>query len=471
MAVTQLPPAGRPPADDRTRGVPRRGALRASAGCPPSRPSPTAAPGRGPGGPPSRPRTRTLPMVPVRARGMVVEGADGRRYLDCLSGAGTPALGHNHPVVLQAIREVHDSGTPLQGLDLATPVQDAFAGELRATLPPALADHGRIWFCGPAGTDAVEAALTLVRTATGRDGLLTFPGAHPGTRTEAPWAPGGENDPGNGVRRSAGMLLEPPRSGRGNFPGVSPGRSPGGVAGGGVIPVPDGGRHRTREITAARGIPLIAAELHTGAGRTGSFWAIGHSGAVPDVMALSETIGGGLPLAAVVYHEDLEVRQPDAHAGAFRGNRLAMAAGAATFAHIRENGLVERAATLGERMLRRLRELAERPCIGEVRGRGLMLGLELVEPGTDAPEPGAPRPSAPALAAAVQRECLHRGLIVGLGGRDAAVVRLLPPLTVSDEQAEAVLDRLADAVEAAERGAGTASGPHRPGLPPRRPGR
>src|SRR3954469_14582819 len=120
----------------------------------------------------ARTYARALPIVPVRARGLTIEGADGRRYLDCLSGAGALALGHNHPVVLEAIRAVLDSGAPLQVLDLATPVQDVFTNELFATLPPEFAAHARVQFCGPADTDAVEAALKLVRTATGRDGLL-----------------------------------------------------------------------------------------------------------------------------------------------------------------------------------------------------------------------------------------------------------------------------------------------------------
>ncbi|MDG4861855.1 diaminobutyrate--2-oxoglutarate transaminase family protein, partial [Streptomyces sp. T-3] len=339
----------------------------------------------------ARTYARSLPIVPVRARGLTIEGADGRRYLDCLSGAGTLALGHNHPVVLEAIKKVLDSGAPLHVLDLATPVKDAFTTELFATLPPALADRARIQFCGPAGTDAVEAALKLVRTATGRSGLLAFTGAYHGMTAGAleasggaqdvrvtrlpfpqdyrcPYGIGGErgaelaarwtesllDDTKSGVPRPAGMILEP-------------------VQGeGGVIPAPDTWLRRMREITAARGIPLIADEVQTGVGRTGTFWAVEHSGIVPDVMVLSKAIGGSLPLAVVVYRDDLDVWEPGAHAGTFRGNQLAMAAGAATLAYVRENGLAERAGILGARMVGQLQGLAaEYPCIGDVRGRGL----------------------------------------------------------------------------------------------------
>ncbi|CAM5604352.1 diaminobutyrate--2-oxoglutarate aminotransferase [Streptomyces avidinii] len=411
----------------------------------------------------ARTYARSLPIVPVRARGLTIEGADGRRYLDCLSGAGTLALGHNHPVVLEAIRGVLDSGAPLHVLDLATPVKDAFTTELFANLPPALATDARIQFCGPAGTDAVEAALKLVRTATGRSGLLAFTGAYHGMSAGALDASGGapevrvtrlpypqdlrcpfgvggpegaelsarwtENlldDPKGGVPAPAGMIVEP-------------------VQGeGGVLPAPDAWLRRMREITEARGIPLIADEVQTGVGRTGAFWGVDHAGVVPDVMVLSKAIGGSLPLAVIVYRADLDVWTPGAHAGTFRGNQLAMAAGTATLAFVRENRLAERAAVLGERMLAALQGLAcSHPCIGDVRGRGLMIGVELVDPDTGA--------AAPALAAAVRQECLDRGLIVELGGRHGAVVRLLPPLTLTDEQAAAVLDRLADAIPAAVR--------------------
>ncbi|MEU1017839.1 diaminobutyrate--2-oxoglutarate transaminase family protein [Streptomyces sp. NPDC005898] len=450
----------------------------------------------------ARTYARALPIVPVRARGMTIEGADGSRYLDCLSGAGTLALGHNHPVVLEAIRKVLDSGAPLHVLDLATPVKDDFTTELFATLPPALAERARIQFCGPAGTDAVEAALKLVRAATGRDGVLAFTGAYHGMTAGALAASGGAQDVRvarlpypqdyrcpfglggpSGAELSARWtesLLDDTKSGV-PLPGamiLEP------VQGeGGVLPAPDAWLRRMREITAARGIPLIADEVQTGVGRTGAFWAVEHSGVVPDVMVLSKAIGGSLPLAVVIYRDDLDVWPPGAHAGTFRGNQLAMAAGTATLAYVRANGLAERAASLGEHMLTQLRSLADaHTCVGEVRGRGLMLGVELVDPeeapdgagargdnaenASDGPSATAydlstrtaltalpaaarPRPPAPRLAAAVQRECLRRGLIVELGGRHSSVVRLLPPLTITDEQAAAVLDRLADALATA----------------------
>ncbi|MER5834383.1 aminotransferase class III-fold pyridoxal phosphate-dependent enzyme [Streptomyces sp. NPDC002130] len=453
----------------------------------------------------ARTYARALPIVPVRARGLTIEGADGRRYLDCLSGAGTLALGHNHPVVLESLRRVLDSGAPLNALDLATPVKDAFLTELFRTLPPGLADRAHVRFCGPAGSEAVKTAYALVRAATGRSGLLAFTGAGGGSTARAldttsadahdaliarlphsqddgcPFGVGSErgadlaarwaqsllDDPASGVPLPAGVIVEP-------------------VQGeGGLIPAPDAWLRRMRQLTADRSVPLIADESRTGVGRTGAFWAVEHSGVTPDVMVLSNAIGGSLPLAVVVYRDDLDTGEPGTPAEAFPGNQLAMAAGTATLAHVRENALAERAATLGARMLDQLQRLvSEFACVGDVRGRGLMIGVELVDPdGEEEPgssgatrvtecgmeasvRPGSgprprPLPAAPELAAAVQRECLRRGLIVGLGGLSASVVQLLPPLTITDEQAAAVLDRLADAVRAAARcrGGGTAAAP------------
>lgn len=412
-------------------------------------------PGREPA---ARTYPRALPVVPVRARGLTIEGADGRRYLDCVSGAGTLALGHNHPVVLEAIRAVLDSGAPLHVMGLTTPVENAFVTELLRTLPPGLADHARVRFCGPAGTDPVTTATALVRAATGRSRVVA-----------AAWDHTSPPDLGETAQQlPAGLLLEPVRSEAG------------------VFPAPDALVRRLRARTAERAVPLIVDETETGVGRTGAYWAFEHSGVTPDVLVLAKAIGGSLPLAAVVHRDDLGdgggVNGTDSAdgpgrpragappgAGAFRGNQLALAAGAATLAHVREHRLAEHAAELGGRTLTRLRALAEEfACLGVVRGRGLLAGIELVAPdGTpDGPADRA-RPASPAeLAAAVRQECLRRGLIVDVTGPHANVVRLLPPLIVTEEQMSAVLDRLADAVQAVDRrrdgGAAGSPGEHTP---------
>jgi len=426
----------------------------------------------------ARTYARWLPIVPVRADGMVIEGADGRSYLDCLSGAGTLALGHNHPVVVEALHAVLRRGAPLHALDIATPEKDDFVSALLDVVPAGLRDRSRVHFCGPTGSDAVEAAIKLTHTATGRRGLLAFTGAYHGmtlgalaatgatgpkqcvpgisvdvTRLPFPYAYrcpfgiGGAasarlgagyverllDDPSAGVVAPAAMIVEP-------------------VQGeGGVVAAPDDWMREMRRITSQRGIPLIVDEVQTGVGRTGAMWAIEHSGVVPDVLVLSKAIGGSLPLAVLVYADELDVWEPGAHTGTFRGCTLAMAAGAATLRFVAAEELPARAERLGERIAASLRQLARTTdYIGDVRGRGLMLGLEVVAPGS-VPDVTGARPAAPALAQRVRAEALGRGLIVELGGRHDSVVRLLPPLTISDEQADSVIERLAGAIVAARR--------------------
>ncbi|MDK3256675.1 diaminobutyrate--2-oxoglutarate transaminase family protein [Blastococcus capsensis] len=426
----------------------------------------------------ARTYARNLRIVPVHAQGMTVTGADGRRYLDCLSGAGTLALGHNHPVVVEAVQQVIQRGAPWHALDIATPEKDEFTDALFAALPPGLARRAKVHFCGPAGTDAVEAALKLARTATGRIGVAAFTGGYHGMTAGALAASGGVavKEPMAGVAAEATRLPYPYAYrcpfGLGDASGEVSARyverlldDPNGgvvppaamiveaVQGeGGVIPAPLPWLREMRRITAERGIPLIADEVQTGVGRTGTMWAFEAADVEPDVMVLSKAIGGSLPLAVVVYADHLDSWAPGAHTGTFRGTTLAMAAGAATLRYVRAERLPERAEALGRRLRAELEGLAKiHPSIGQVRGRGLMIGIELVEPDA-APDRTGARPAAPALAAAVRTECLRRGLIVELGGRHDSVVRLLPPLVMTDEEAGQVLDRLDAALAEAGRG-------------------
>ena len=424
----------------------------------------------------ARSYARHLPVVPVRAEGMTVHGADGRSYLDCLSGAGSLALGHNHPVVIAAIRKVLDQGAPLHVLDLATPIKDEFTDTLLGLLPAELARDARIHFCGPSGADAVEAAIKLARTATGRTGLVAFTGAYHGmtaaalaatgnvaVRTPAgvpdagvtrlpfpqdyrcPYGVGGIageriaveharrlfDDPGSGMTPPAAMIVEP-------------------VQGeGGVIPAPDGWFSALRTLALNHRVPLIADEVQTGLGRTGELWGVDHARVVPDMMVMSKAIGGGLPLAVLVYRAEYDVWAEGAHTGTFRGHQLAMAAGTATMRFVAEHSLAERVRKLGDRLSADFAEaMAELPAIGEVRGRGLMIGLDLVDPQA-APDALGARPAAPDLAVRVRAEALERGLIVELGGRHGAVLRLLPPLTMTELEAEQVRDVVLASIAAA----------------------
>jgi diaminobutyrate-2-oxoglutarate transaminase len=269
---------------------------------------------------------RRIPIVIQSAQGIYVSDIEERSYIDCLAGAGALALGHSHPVVVEAVQRALSESLPWQILDLMTPVKDQFIQDLFASLPSEFVQNAKIQFCGPSGADAIEAALKLVKTATGRRTVLCFHGAYHGMTHGAlsvtgelgpkqavaglmaevyflpypydyrcPFGLGGEassrlcshylenllDDPNSGITAPAGMILE-----------VVQGE-------GGVIPAPEGFLWEVRRITKERGIPLIIDEVQTGLGRTGRLYAFEQAGILPDVLVLSKAIGGGLPLSVV----------------------------------------------------------------------------------------------------------------------------------------------------------------------------
>lgn len=419
---------------------------------------------------------RRLPVAIRRAEGVFVEDMDGRRYIDCLAGAGALALGHHHPVAVEAIRRALADSIPFQTLDLTTPVKDRFVEELFSSLPKVFADQARIQFCGPSGADAIEAAVKLVKTATGRRSILAFHGAYHGMTHGAlgltgeispkvhisglmpdvhflpfpyvyrcPFGLGGEvgwrsslayierllDDSNSGITPPAAMILE-----------IVQGE-------GGVIPAPDEWLREIRRMTREREIPLIIDEVQTCIGRTGRMYAFEHSDILPDVLVLSKAIGGGLPLSAVVYHKDLDHWQPGAHAGTFRGNQLAMAAGTATLQYVKAHRLEQHAHEMGERLMAIFRNIQkDKPQIGDVRGRGLMIGVEVVNPFDPSDALGVYPPNRK-LANRIQMECLKRGLIVELGGRQGSVIRFLPPLIVTADEIDRIGAIFAEAVRVA----------------------
>ena len=415
---------------------------------------------------------RRFPIALKSAAGCWLTDVEGKTYLDCLAGAGTLALGHNHPEVIETLQGVLSSGLPLHTLDLTTPVKDKFVADLFDTLPPGLRAGAKIQFCSPSGTDAVEAAIKLAKTATGRTDIVSFRGAYHGMSQgslsmmgslapkesvgqllpgvhffpypyayRCPFSRGGEEseklaadyferaltDPEGGINRPAAVILEP-------------------IQGeGGVIPAPVEWLRTVRRVTKDLGIPLILDEVQSGVGRSGSFYAFQKAGIIPDILVLSKAIGGGLPLAVIIYRDELDVWKPGAHAGTFRGNQMAMAAGSKTLEIIRRDGLVERARLAGQRLRVDLKKIASHsPYIGEVRGEGLMLGIEVVNP-FGAPDALGHPPYGPDFARAVQADAFRAGVILEAGGRYGSVLRLLPPLIISDEELSRIVDVLGSA--------------------------
>ncbi|MFP6851330.1 MAG: diaminobutyrate--2-oxoglutarate transaminase [Pseudomonas sp.] len=417
---------------------------------------------------------RRIPLELKRAQGVYVEDSRGQVYIDCLAGAGTLALGHNHPVAVEAIQNALASGIPLHTLDLSTSIKDAFVQTLFELLPSEFAKDARIQFCGPSGADAVEAAIKLSRTTSSQQTVLSFHGAYHGMTLgtlslsgnlgpkkslggllagvqflpypcsyRCPFGLTGEqsidaslhyiryllSDPESGITQPAAMILET-------------------VQGeGGVIPAPERWLQGLRNITREHGITLILDEIQCGIGRTGDLFAFEQSGITPDVITLSKAIGGGLPLSVMVYRNELDQWQPGAHAGTFRGNQLAMAAGNATLRFIQQEELTTHVRHVGHQLQLLLQGLrAEFDWVGDVRGRGLMLGMEIVDPESS---DSLGRPAADGdRASKLQRACLERGLIVELGGRHGATVRFLPPLIISEMEIEHVGQILYQAAQA-----------------------
>lgn len=419
---------------------------------------------------------RRLPLAIKRAEGIHVIDMDGKTYYDCLAGAGTLALGHNHPVVVDAIKSTLEQKLPLHTLDITTPLKEAFVDELFASMPEKFAHEARIHFCAPTGADAIEAAVKLAKTVTGRSGVFSFHGGYhgsthatmslsgtlhqkgeiPGLMPEVhflpypyayrcPFGVGGEQchqlstryirsilgDPESGVRLPAAMVLE-----------VVQGE-------GGAIPAPVEWLREIRRITEEHGILLIIDEVQTGFGRTGKLFAFEHAGIVPDILVLSKAIGGSLPLSVLVYRKQFDRWKPGAHIGTFRGNQLAMAAGLATLKYINRENIPEQVSLRGRQLMERLDALKQEVSeIGDVRGRGLMIGVEIVDGQGKTDALGQPLAN-PALASAIQRKCFQKGLILELGGRHSSVVRFLPPLIITEAEIDSVAGIFADAVREA----------------------
>lgn len=410
---------------------------------------------------------RHFPFAIAEGAGSWVRDVDGNVFLDFLAGAGVLSLGHNHPELVAAA--VAQMGTFTHGLDMATPTKDAFTEAQIATLPEGMRDRMRIQFCGPTGANAVDAAIKLCKTATGRGDIVSFQGGFHGSTHAAmamtglvaqkrpiqngmpgvaffpfsscsrcPLALNPEscqtncvalleralNDANGGVALPAAVIMEP-------------------VQGeGGVIPARREFVQRVRALTRELGVPLIVDEVQTGCGRTGTWWAFEQYGIEPDVVVASKALSGmGQPVAIIMYDEALDVWAPGAHSGTFRGNQLAFAAGTETIRIVERDGVLANVRERSAQVFDRLAEIAGDPGVVEVRGLGLMLGIELAPP-----DDGR---SVTALAQDVQARALRAGLVVELGGRDDCVVRMLPPLNVTAEQIDLACAILVDAVRGA----------------------
>ncbi|MEN6537631.1 MAG: acetyl ornithine aminotransferase family protein [Bryobacteraceae bacterium] len=409
--------------------------------------------------------TRSYPMVAERGEGAIVEDVDGNRFLDFNAGIAVVATGHCHPRVVEAIRQQAERLIHMSGTDFYYENMVELAERLAALAPGGI--PRRVYF-GNSGTEAIEAAMKLARYHTGRDKFIAFFGGFHGrtlgalslTASKAvqrrgfgPLVPGvhhlpfaycyrcayGKHPETCGVEcaraiedvllktilpaeEAAAIVLEPIQG-----------------EGGYVVP-PKKFFDEIQAIAARHGILIIADEVQCGMGRTGRLWASEHFGLVPDVMAVAKGIASGLPLSATIARADLMRWKPGAHASTFGGNPVAVAA-ALTTLELLEQRLVDQAAETGAFIMDRIRDWPRRfPCVGDVRGLGLMIGIEFVRDQST-------RERAPDLRDRVVQMAFERGLLVLGAGPNT--VRLSPPLTVTKDQAAFATDTLEDCIREA----------------------
>jgi 4-aminobutyrate aminotransferase/(S)-3-amino-2-methylpropionate transaminase len=399
------------------------------------------------------------PIFVERASGARLWDIDGKEYIDFVGGIGVLNVGHAHPRIRAAVEQQLDrfTHTCFQVAMYETYVR--LAERLNRLVP---GPSRKKTLLVTTGAEATENAVKIARAYTGRPAVVSFHHGYHG-RTLLALSMTGKNDPyklrfgpfcseiyqtpfpyehhgwtTERALRSLDDLFEAQ---------VSPDRvaaiiiEP--VLGeGGFVPAPPAFMVALRELATRHGIVLVCDEIQSGFGRTGKMFAFEHSGIEPDLVAIAKSVAGGLPLAGVVGRAVMiDSVTPGGLGGTYGGNPLACAAALATLDVFEEEGLVERARTIGARIERALRDLQRRhPKIADVRGLGAMLAIEFVD------EPDKPRST---YAARVIEEARKRGLLLMSAGSKADVIRVLVPLVIADDELDTALARLAESCDAA----------------------
>jgi 4-aminobutyrate aminotransferase len=413
--------------------------------------------------------TRSYPLVARRGHGVRVEDVDGNEFLDFAAGIAVNSTGHCHPEVVAAIQKqaaelIHISGTDFYN----EPLTD-LAAKLSA-IAPMPGPHR--FFYGNSGAEAIECALKLARYHTGRQHIIAFLGAFHGRtmgalsltaskpqqkRRFSPLVPGvthirypyayrgctGGPQEEEAFSMGCARYIEEklfktilaPEEVAAIF--VEP------IQGeGGYVVAPDNFLRELRAVCDRHGILLVADEVQSGAGRTGKWWAIEHSGVEPDIVCMAKGIASGMPLGICMSRAEIMDWVPGSHASTFGGNPISIAAALATIDILEREGIAN-AASVGAKMLERLNGWKKsHPLVGDVRGRGLMIGVELVKDKST-------REPVNALRNRVETLAFERGLMI-LGCGETSI-RLCPPLIVSEQEATVALDILEDALTQAEK--------------------
>jgi 4-aminobutyrate aminotransferase len=418
--------------------------------------------------------TRTYPLAMRRGRGAMIEDMDGNIFLDFNAGVAVCATGHSHPRVVEAIKKQVDDFIHISGTDYYYPHLPALAERLSRLVP---GEFDKKAHFGNSGAEAVEGAVKLAMYTTRRQKLIGFFGAFHGRTLGALSLTGSKARQRSGFGAQALDVTHVPYANCYRCPytltretcGAYESRGPHcarliedlilkttvppdecaaiivePIQGEGGYVVPPASFLRTiREIADRYGMLVVADEVQSGMGRTGRMFASEHFDFVPDIMAIAKGIASGLPLGATVARADLMRWNPGAHASTFGGNPVAIAASLATI-ELLEGGLIANAAATGEYLMAGLKDLMEKhEMIGDVRGRGLMIGIELVKNRATKEPAAAERDQ-------VEVECFNRGLIIQ--GCGTSTVRLSPPLVIDREQCDFALKTLDEALTAvAER--------------------
>lgn len=409
---------------------------------------------------------RDYPMVAKRGSGMMVEDVDGNVFLDFSAGIASVSTGHCHPEVVRAIQQQSETLIHMSGTDFYYPLLVRLAEKITAVTPGNFPK--RVHFAN-SGTEGIEAAMKLARYHTRRHRFIAFLGCFHGrtfgslslTASKAvqrngfgPLLPGVSHVPYPNPYRCANNhpAGECDCSGveaiKKLFKTAVPPEEVAAVVvepilgeGGYVVPPPDF-LPRLRELTERHGILLIVDEIQSGMGRTGRMWACEHSGIVPDILVTAKGIASGLPLGLTVARADIMNWPPGAHASTFGGNPVACAAALETI-RLLEEKYIANADRMGAYIMNRLKDWpAKHRIVGDVRGKGLMIGIELVR------EQESRKPN-PEKRQQVIRRAFEKGLLVlGCG---ESTIRLMPPLIVEQHQADFAMDVLEGAIGEAEK--------------------
>ncbi|MEO6966337.1 MAG: acetyl ornithine aminotransferase family protein [Acidobacteriaceae bacterium] len=413
--------------------------------------------------------TRPYPMVAKSGRGTRVEDVDGNQFLDFAAGIGVCSTGHCHPEVVKAIQGQAAELIHMSGTDFYYEAMSQLAERL-SSIAPMPGPHR--FYYGNSGADATECALKLARYHTGRQNVIAFLGAFHGRtmgalsltaskaqqrRRFGPMVPGITHVPypytyrgcSGGPREQEAFALGcarfieeklfkttlPPEEVAAIF--VEP------VQGeGGYVVAPANFMRELRDICDRHGILLVVDEVQSGVGRTGKWWAVEHSGVEPDIVCIAKGIASGMPLSLCMARASIMDWKPGSHASTFGGNPVAIAAAMATLDIIEREGMTN-AAKVGGVMNERLQEWPKKhPIVGEVRGRGLMIGIEIVKDQRS-------REAATEWRNQLATLAFERGLLI-LGCGESSI-RLAPPLILKQEEADIALDILEESIAEVER--------------------